>query len=223
MKEHLLIFDMDGTLYDLNDVVQMSYDMQVDFYCKKESISREETIFIFTQNHIYPKILKDSKSATEFFLQNGIDKREWAIYREQFFDVSKIQTNKAVGEYLLREFAQFGRLVLLSSNAFRIILKILDHIQISPEIFDKIICSDLIPSGGVFNKKMAMEYLLTDYGIRPCDLLSIGDRYNTDIVPAIELGGKGALLRNPESLNTLLADMKKNNLHSNNKYEYYDN
>ena len=221
MKEHLIIFDMDGTLYDLNDVVQMSYDMQVDFFCKKENLSREETIYIFTQNHIYPQIVKDSKSATEFFLQKGIDKQEWAIYREQYFDVSKIQIDKAVGEHLIYKFAEFGRLVLLSSNAFRIILKVLDHIHISPKVFDKIVCSDLIPSGGVFNKKMAMEYLLEDYGIKPCNLLSIGDRYKTDIVPAVELGGKGVLLRNSESLKTLLSDMEKGNLHTNNDYEYY--
>ena len=32
IPQKLIIFDLDGTLYDLNDVMSMSYQMQIDFF-----------------------------------------------------------------------------------------------------------------------------------------------------------------------------------------------
>lgn len=75
MKERIIIFDMDGTLYDLDDVVSMNYDMQVKFLSMKRNMSREETVSYLAENRIFPTITKESKSATELFLQIGLDKK----------------------------------------------------------------------------------------------------------------------------------------------------
>ena len=53
-KIKLIIFDLDGTLYNLNDVVTMNYQMQLNFYSAYTSKSKKEVIEIFEKNNIFP-------------------------------------------------------------------------------------------------------------------------------------------------------------------------
>jgi FMN phosphatase YigB (HAD superfamily) len=62
----LIILDLDGTLYDLHDVMDFNYKLQVDFYSDFYSVSAEETICIFENHGIFPVVSEQSKSATEF-------------------------------------------------------------------------------------------------------------------------------------------------------------
>lgn len=213
---------MDGTLYDIADVVQMSYDMQVEFLSEKKSLRKAEAISLLSDNHIYPEMKKDSKSATELFLQMGFDKREWSDFRNAGFDVSKIDKRKAVDELTMSRFSEIAPIVLLSSNAYKVIEKVLNHINISPSVFDSIICSDRFPYDSSFKKKLAMEYLVNKYRVNCMDTLSIGDRYNTDIAPILEIGGKGILVKSPKFLLDVLNDLRSDNLKSCNKYEYFN-
>lgn len=218
----LIIFDMDGTLYDLADVVQMSYDMQVEFLSEKRSIKRAEAISYLSDNHVYPEMKKDSKSATELFLQMGFDKKEWSDFRNAGFDVTKIDKKKAVDENTMFLFSEIAPIVLLSSNTYKIIEKILNHINISTSLFDTIICSDRFPYESSFKKKLAMEYLMDKYSVNNMDTLSIGDRYNTDIAPILEIGGKGILVKSPKFLLDVLADLRSGDLKTCDRYEYYN-
>lgn len=217
----IIIFDMDGTLYDLNDVVQMSYDMQVEYLSLKKGISREEAISFLAENHVYPVMKKDSKSATELFLQLGFDKKEWSDYRDKGFKVDRIDKSKAVDENTIAGFSQLATIALLSSNAYPVIEKVLNHINISISIFDDIICSDRFPYNMPFKKKLAMESWGTKYNLRYEDIISIGDRFETDIKPVLDLGGCGILVRKPASLIKVLSDMKNNVLQTCNDYEFY--
>lgn len=217
----IIIFDMDGTLYDLNDVVQMSYDMQVEYLSIKKGISREKAISFLAENHVYPVMKKDSKSATELFLQLGFDKKEWSDYRDKGFKVDRIDKNKAVDENTIAGFSKLATIVLLSSNAYPVIEKVLNHINISTSIFDDIICSDRFPLDMPFKKKHAMESWVSKYKVRHEDVISIGDRYETDIKPVLDLGGCGVLVRKPVSLRKVLSDMKDNDLQSCSDYIFY--
>lgn len=212
---------MDGTLYDLNDVVQMSYNIQVKFLSLKMGLSRDEAISFLAENHVYPVMKKDSKSATELFLQLGFDKKEWSDYRDKRFDVNRINTSKAIDEKTIIEFSDFATIVLLSSNAYSVIEKVLNHINISASIFDDIICSDRFPYNMPFKKRLAMEYWVSKYKVNYEDIISIGDRFETDIQPVLDIGGCGVLVRTPVSLKTVLFDIKNNTLHSCNDYVFY--
>lgn len=217
----IIIFDLDGTLYDISDVIQMSYDMQVEFLSKKKAISHKEATEYLTDNHIYPIVKKDSRSATELFLRIGIDKSEWAEYRDANFNVQIIDKSQAVNEKVIGAFSKIGSIVLLSSNAYDVIRKVLDHIDVSSDIFDEIICSDRFPYQEPFTKKRAIEYLSIKYHVPFTNIISIGDRYETDIKPAILLGCKGLLVKSPQSLSDIFMDLTKDQLGYSDTYLLY--
>ena len=196
----LIIFDMDGTLYNLDDVVQMNYNMQVDFYSHQMRLSKEEVIQIFLENNIYPTITEKSKSATEFFVRSGIESDKWNSYRENHFDVSMINREYAASESIIKSFASIAPIILLSSNSMRNMSKILTHIGLRQELFEDIICSDHKHSDGTFNKLDEMRRIIEKYNVEPANVLSIGDRYKTDIEPLLSLGGLGVLANGPQDL-----------------------
>ena len=217
----LIIFDMDGTLYDLNDVVQMSYDMQVEFLSMKRSISKAEAIDFLSQHHVYPVMKEDSRSATELFLQMGFDKKEWSEYRDARFDIEMINKDKAIDENTIRSFSDLGIVVLLSSNALSVIEKVLSHINIKSSVFDRIICSDRFPYQEPFSKKRAMEFLSDKYCVKFNEMISFGDRFETDIKPMIQLGGLGALIQSPSALIDVFNDLSLNTLGNSSSYSFY--
>ena len=205
----LIIFDLDGTFYNLNDVVEMNYIMQVDFYSSYRGINRSETIEVFKQHDIYPNISKKSKSATEFFAKNGIPSEQWNIYRESNFNVRLINREAAISGDLISKFKNICPLILLSSNSFNNISKILDYINISTNLFEEIICSDSKHGIREFNKKDEMALIAKNRNMNIASILSIGDRYETDIKPILELGGMGIIVEKPKDLFSIYSSLTK--------------
>ncbi|MBO5553207.1 MAG: hypothetical protein J5937_03280, partial [Paludibacteraceae bacterium] len=130
MKPKLIIFDLDGTLYDLKDVHEANYVLQVQFLQHQLGMSDSEAVSMLEKNGVYPVISDHSKSATELFARLGLDMNEWIHYREANFDVTKIDKSKAVSNSAIEKFAELCPLVLLSSNTYENILKVLDYVEI---------------------------------------------------------------------------------------------
>ena len=149
-----------------------------------------------------------------------LSKEAWKLYREEHFKVANINKEKAVSEKVISEFASIGKLVLLSSNSYKNIKEILNYLSIPQNLFDKIVCSDNFNSQE-FNKFDAMKHIMQEYEVSSEEVLSIGDRYETDIVPMIKLGGKGVLLSSPQSLKAICNDIKSNNFMSSVYYTIY--
>lgn len=219
----LIILDLDGTLYDINDVVKTVYQNQVSFLSSKLNKTRQEVETFFAQNDVFPYVTRESKSATELFARIGINIEEWKAYRNTHFDVSAIIKSRAVNENVIRSLATNTKMILLSSNTSFTIEKILTHLCISKVIFCEIICSDLYPSEQCFNKKTAMKYLSSKFNVPFDSMLSIGDRFQTDIRPLLELGGNGILIMSPKSLEKISIDMIGIGLKSCNEYEFFQN
>ena len=199
----LIILDLDGTFYDLKDILPSVYETQIDFLCLKTGKSRDEAVAFLSEHHVYKERAKDSKSATELFLTMGINLSEWTLYRESNFDVSKIDVKKAVEVTAIEKLSSICKIVLLSSNARHIINKVLTRLDIPESLFTGIYCSDNFPFGRIFNKKSAIQGVAKQYDIPLNYILSIGDRYETDIRPVLDLGGQGVLLHNPKTLSVL--------------------
>ncbi len=216
----LIILDLDGTLYDINDVIRSVYQTQVMFLCSKLNKSDNDVVSFLSQNKIYPYVSKDSKSATELFASLGIDKNEWTDYRNENFKVDYIQKEKAVKKDVIQRLTNARRTILLSSNTIVTIEKILTHLSVPKDLFSEIVCSDRFPVDQPFNKKEAINYLSSKYKIPYSSMLSIGDRYQTDLVPMLELGGKGVLLKAPTFLDKVITDIESNNLVSCQEYDF---
>ena len=191
---------MDGTLYSLDDVVTMNYQMQLDFYSVYTGKDKNQVIKEFEANNIYPVMTEKSKSATEFFVGSGISSKEWNTYREEHFDVSAINKKTVVSSEVIYRFAEIATLVLLSSNSLYNIQKILKHINIDACVFKDILCSDHKYGNESFKKIDEMKYISSKYDIEPKNILSVGDRYKTDIEPILEIGGMGVVINGPQDL-----------------------
>lgn len=221
MKPKLIIFDLDGTLYDLKDVHSANYVLQVEFLQCNLGITFDEAVHQLEQNGVYPIITNKSKSATEYFARLGLDMEQWKQYRERHYDASKIDKSKAVSGVVIGKFAEICPLVLLSSNSLGNILKTLEYLEIESRFFKTIYCSDNTPINEPFNKKRAIQVIAMQYGAEYCEMLSIGDRYQTDVVPMLELGGHGVIVSAPQALNEVLRDLSDDVLSSNESYQVY--
>ena len=218
-KRRLIIFDMDGTLYDLGDVMDVVYETQVSFLEDRMGWTRSKAIQFLGENDIEPRVTRKSKSATELFIRLGFGRQEWTEYRQKCFPVEKIDPEKAVKTDLLERFARFGDLVLLTSNTTLVCGRILARIGLMETLFRKIVCSDTEGVKMPFNKFIEMNKLMAS---GTCEsLVSIGDRYQTDIVPALQLGGSGCLVRVCGSLERVCRDMESEHLSSCSEYEFF--
>lgn len=200
----LIIFDMDGTLYDLQDVVGMNYRMAVEYYSTACGLSGDEAESVFAANSILPCISVKARSATEFFSKSGLDLAAWQEFRESHFDVCQIDKHKAADAQSVRAFRLQGKLVLLTSNSLRNVQRVLERIGLSTDDFDRTVCSDHNYPYPTFNKQKAMSHLMEDFGVDPAECISIGDRFQTDIAPMLALGGAGILVRRPKALEDVL-------------------
>lgn len=196
----LIIFDLDGTLYNLNDVSAMNYQIQLDFFMEYTKKDLNKAVLEFEENNIFPEKRKESRSATEYFAKLGLPIKKWNQYREVRFNAECINKEYAAQQGTLELFAQIAPLVLLSSNSYGNIHKILSHIDISELIFKEIVCSDNCHCGEPFMKINEMRALAEREGINPKYIFSVGDRYNTDIKPLVDLGGSGEVANGPSDL-----------------------
>ena len=199
----LIIFDSDGTLYSLNDVVSMNFQMQIDFYSAYTGKDRNQAMKDFEANNIYPIMTDKSRSATEFFVRLGIPSAIWNAYREEHFDVSLIKRENSVKQGIMEKFAEICPLILLSSNSKNNIHRILNHIKISPELFIKIIGNDNKCSITPFTKSQEMRNIALLYKIPFRNMISIGDRYRTDVETMVSLGGMGIVVKGPNDLSAI--------------------
>ena len=104
IKSKLVIFDMDGTLYELQDVIAMNYQMQLKFYSNYYGISCDEAEQIFREHDIFPYISAKAKSATEFFEKSGVAIKQWQDFRKAHFDVKKLMQGKRLRTIFFRSF-----------------------------------------------------------------------------------------------------------------------
>lgn len=217
-----IIFDLDGTLYDLSDTVKMYYEIETEFLKSYFGKTEDEAKAFLDENGILPYVSTKAKSATEFFLKIGVPREVWSAFREEHFDVSGIDKTKAVPNDTVRRFSAIAPIFLLSSNTYANIEKILRKLEIKPEIFSNILCSDRSSCKERFNKKEVMRNLSESTGV-PCgNILSVGDRFATDAAPMLELGGMGVIVNSPKALEKLLEDIFNDDLKSCEEYGFFE-
>lgn len=219
--ERLIVFDMDGTLYGLDAVMPIIYETQIAFLRLKKNVSRDEAVFFFNDNCVFPFVAEKSRSATRLFQESGFDLREWNEFRETRFPFDAIAPNDAVSMAMMEGFRLLGTCVLVTSNSLKNVDRILNKIGIRPTVFNRIVSNDATSDKRPFEKKDAFRRLLDDYSVQPHQAFSIGDRFPTDIEPMLSLGGNGILVSTPESLQRVLMDLSAGTLATCDAYRYF--
>ena len=219
--ERLIVFDMDGTLYGLDEVIPIVYEAQIAFLRTKKNMSRDEAVSFFNDNCVFPFVSAKSRSATRLFQESGFDLQEWNEFRETRFPFDAIAPNAAISMTLMERFRQLGTCVLVTSNSLRNANRILDKIGIRSTVFNRIVCNDSTSNNHPFEKKDVFRRLLADYSVHPRQAFSIGDRFPTDIKPMLSLDGNGILVSQPESLQRVLMDLSAGTLVTCDAYGYF--
>ncbi|MBQ1787312.1 MAG: HAD family hydrolase [Erysipelotrichaceae bacterium] len=205
MKEtKLIIFDMDGTVYDMGDMAENLYDISVAYLMDRFHYSFEDAIIFLKENQIFPYPLSGSNSSTQLFVQMGADLHHWNEYRSARYDFDRIRKENAIREEDLLFFKEIAPIVLLTNNTTRNTERVLDHIGIDLTLFDKVQCND--DPRATVSKASAMKRLIEEYHIQPEEALSIGDRYQIDARPMLELGGKAIIVKNPSAFRKIISD-----------------
>lgn len=221
MTVECIFIDLDGTLYDLDDVIRGVYRMQVDFLKEYTDMTEAQIVSWFEENHVYPYKTPQACSATALFAEAGVDKQTWSRYKDEHLDVSDVTPIDGICDDLLKALSTVAPVVLVSSNTMSNIEKILKQLGLSPTVFADVVSSDTAPCQGAFHKKAVFERLAKERSVPLSQTVSIGDRYATDIEPLLQLGGTGILLHTPGALSSLCTALQKDSLCSCDGYTVY--
>ncbi len=219
METKLIVFDMDGTLYYIGDLVLTNYNIATSYLVEKYNYTKEEAKKLFDENDIYPYVTGKDKSTTQLFKTMGLNIDWWDEMRNERFDPTEISLENAIDQDTIEQFMKHCPCVLLTNNTMTNVKLTLDRLNISPDAFDKIYCAD--DQGRNPTKMNTMDKIIKEYGVKPEETISIGDRYNIDGLPMLKLGGRAIIVKRPvESFPEILKDF--DNFKTSEKYEYYD-
>lgn len=219
----LIILDVDGTFYPLGDITKRNFENGAKFLAKKLSISVNEVKQRMQNYGIQPYTCEDNKSITSYVLAQGVNVEEWNIYRNKNFDISKIDPDTCVSPEIILKLCERFILVALSSNSLINVEKVMKFIKVDCKLFKEIICVDTnTGEHQQFSKENEIIKLSNKYKINFSEMISIGDRFATDIQPMVNLGGRGVLIHEPRALDKVCYDLLNNfPLFSNESYKVY--
>ena len=214
----LIVFDMDGTVYDMKDMAENNFEISVAYLMDHFHYSFEDAKLFLEAHQIYPYAFSGSGSSTQLFVQMGADLRHWNEYRSALFDFDRIKKENAVRVEDLLFFKKIAPIVLLTNNTSMNTKYVLDQIKIDISIFDKVQCND--DPRATVSKISSMKQLIDEYRISPEEALSIGDRYQIDAKTMLELGGKAIIVKDPSSFRKIISEYPK--LKSCEEYSFYE-
>lgn len=219
----VIVFDIDGTLYPLQGIAELNFYNATNFLSDKLKITTCEASEMLKANGILPYASKKNNSITQYILSLGFSSMCWNNYRLAHYPIEHIDVENSVNIEILYQLKKYYKLIALSSNMYAISCKILDKIGIDKNVFNNIFCLDKTPlQASTFSKKEVLSYISITMNIPYSSILSIGDRFSSDIEPILELGGKGALVSGPQDISEI-ADVllgicpQKNNL----RWDFY--
>jgi len=200
-----IIFDLDGTFYENDLDMSNYYHLAKDFLIVKFDLSENEAENLLKQYNVFQKFSENSGSVTTMMLKLGIDREEWNTYRNNNFNLKVFDNRNFVNPNFLLYLEKQYKLFLLTYNTASTTEKILKSIGISKDLFIDIFTSDsALWQNTSFSKKEAFVYISENFNIPFEKMLSVGDRHEVDILPLLELGGSGVLVKNPKEIENVL-------------------
>lgn len=190
-----LVFDMDGTLYSNREYGQFQEDSQVRRLAQHLGISYEEAVLRLETSR---KARKTSMG--QHFLSLGISMENIVRWREEEIEPAQWLSPDPALESALTSLSARFRLALLTNNPRLVGYKTLEALGVR-HCFEAVVGLD-----DTGCSKPALEpfrKILDTLGLAPGECVSIGDRRDVDIEPALALGMGAILVDGAEDIYTL--------------------
>lgn len=196
----LCLFDLEGTLFWTKRFKELTFNLAVtcvsDLFNISAAEARKRILDLrnsLAQRYGYLPALSTT------LLELGVSFRDWATHQRRA-SLDDIPTSSPEVIMLLRNLSKYYRMVLYSNMCMSLAIQILKHLGLE-NIFSKVITPE--HNGATKPSVRTVKELLETFATEPSQTLSIGDRYEIDIVPVIELGGYGYLVSSMAELTCL--------------------
>ena len=201
----VLIFDIDSTLYTCPEYAHEQIDSQVRHWAALNSMSADTARKMVSEyrrkwaaEHAGQKI-----SLGNLFTAFGVSIETSIEWRKKLFDPAKYLKRDENLILTLEKFSKNFFMICVTNNPVEPARKTLEAIGIS-SFFPDIVGLDTLkiskPSKKILELavKKAAEFLNQEIKYEDC--VSIGDRYDIDLAPALELGMGGILVDGAEDV-----------------------
>jgi len=197
-----LIFDMDGTLYTHEEYLQSQTDLPIKRLAGLRGKSFEQMSAEISE---YRRKWSSSHNGKSLSLANtftafGITIEENIKWRDELCRPQDFLKPDLFLRSALEKLAAFHTLILVTNNPVSVAHRTLSCLGV-PDMFKNI--AGLDTCGVSKPNKAIFDYLERSCNISAGSSVSIGDRYDIDIAPALEYGMGGILVENMEDVYTL--------------------
>jgi HAD superfamily hydrolase (TIGR01549 family) len=197
-KFSAIIFDMDGTLYPRAIYMTAYFDFTFNALQNLFGLSPADARQKLQTHGINRNPVKAQGSVSRLITSMGLSIKEWNEYRDQRFDLSSLVNQNRNLSGTISEISKFVKLALVTNNTQLMTSNILRKLSIKESIFSVIVTSDngfpLKPDTDSFSH---IKRLLN---VSINEIISIGDRYEVDVEPVLQLGGNGVVISTPEEI-----------------------
>lgn len=201
-KLKLIIFDFDETLYYSPNALQCYIQFIKKTILDLSDYSEEKAMKIIKEygfDQKGEKRVSFGKTCEKF----GIPKQLWEDYKKNHFFEIDYENAQTVNNKLLRKMSKKIPLVIVSNEIYEHILYKSKRLKIDLSNFNQIYAPKKENLNGI-DKQETYSKILKEYNLTPHQAIVVGDRYNVDIKPFENIGGKGVQISNTKEIESLL-------------------
>lgn len=191
-KIDVISFDMDGVLVPRPITVRDWYDVVLKTVQSVTMESREDAIKRLRSYNIYGNSNQNQGSVTKVMMDIGFSREEWNRFKAANFDISRYVKKDTKLLNLIKQLQKKYILILMSNNSHNAVTRNLLALGIPEDAFMQIATYESPP--GLKSEANKYKFILSKCNSRIDRVLAIGDKFESDIAPVLEMGGSGILI-----------------------------
>lgn len=198
-----IIFDFDETMYS-SDTIKEEYQEYIKRTVMSLSNHNEAETMKLMKEYGF---LSDGNERVSFGKnceKFGISKKCWDNYRVNNFFKINFNNAKVVNNDLYKELSKICKLYIVSNEIKDNVIFKAEKLNIDLNNFTEIYAPTIETMYNYHTKKDNYLNIGEVLSCNSDEMCVIGDRYNVDILPMLEIGGKGLLISNVDEISTFI-------------------